>query len=133
MKPQGSVSLVAAFLLIPDVCPVALDVIFIPQRDSRFLNNVGNQFFHLCAIRYHVHFSGERSAPVTCNKSRKNWMTTCICSTRSSSSAVSSVSSMDTGFPLVSLDATPVIVSSKNKSPGLVLVLLLSTDTSVMH
>jgi hypothetical protein len=60
-------------------------------------------------------------------------MTTCIYSTRSSSSAVGSVSSMGTGSLLVSSDVIHVAVSSTNESPGLVLVLLFSTDTSVMH
>jgi hypothetical protein len=58
---------------------------------------------------------------------------TCIFSMSSSSSAVSSFSSMGTGSLFVSSDVTPIVVSSTNESHVLVLVLLLSTDTSVIH
>jgi hypothetical protein len=122
-----------AFLLIPDVCPVALDVISIPQWLALFANNRGAPFFLLCAIRNHTHFSGARSPPVTWSRSRKTFITTCIWSISSTSSIVRSVSSNGTGSLTVSLDVTPVVVSTTNETHGLVFVVMLSTDTSVMQ
>jgi hypothetical protein len=98
-----------------------------------FASNVGTPFFHRCAMRYQTHFSGAKSPPVTCSKSRKNWMISSILFTSASSSLVSSFSSIGTGYFVTSASVVPVVVSSTKESPGRVLIVDLSTETSVIH
>jgi hypothetical protein len=113
--------------------PTALDTISISRWLTFFAGNLGTSFPHLWAISYHKHFSGARSPNVTCSKSRKSCIYTCICYISSTSSSISYFSSIVTGSLVLLSDVTPVVVPSTNESPGIVLALLLYTNTKVMH
>jgi hypothetical protein len=80
-------------------------LIKIPLCVVLFASNVGTSFFHLCSLRYQTNFSGAKSPPVTCSKSRNNWMI-------ASSSLIRYFSSSGTGSFMTLSSAVPVVVSS---------------------
>jgi hypothetical protein len=90
-KPSAWCPSVGVFRLIPDTCPDALDVIKIDQCCGSICTSVGPPFFQWRPIKYHAQFSGARSPPVTCSKSRKNCIISSIMDTRPYSSLVSSL------------------------------------------
>jgi hypothetical protein len=98
-----------------------------------FASNVSTTFLHRCTMIYQTHFSGAKSPPVTCGMSRKNLMISSILFTIDSSSLVSSFSYIGTWPFVTSLSVVPIVVSSAKESPGRVLIVDLSTDTSVIH
>jgi hypothetical protein len=94
---------------------------------------VGTTLLHRWPIKYHEHFYGARSPPVTCSRLRKNCVISSILATKLSSSYVIPQTEDGIGSRLWLSSVTPVVVSSTNKSPGRVTVVLPSTDTSDMQ
>jgi hypothetical protein len=122
-----------AFLLTDEIVHVAFDFIVIPLYVVLFASNAGTPFFHRCEIRYQTHFFGAKSPPITCSKSRKNWMISSILFTIAFSSLVRSFSSIGNGYFVTSSSVIPVVLSSTKESPGFVLIVDLSTETSLIH
>jgi hypothetical protein len=122
---------IITFLLIPEVEPVARDRSDMPLCCSCGWRNLALPFFHLWQTRYHVHFSGARSHPVTWRISRKNCTMSCILVTNFSSLSVSYCNSTPVSSMSGSSFVAPQVVSSTNDSPGLICSSTPSTANNV--
>jgi hypothetical protein len=132
-KPKVRCPSMSAFRLIPKTYPDDLNVIEIDRCCGSILTTVGTPLFQRWPIKYHAHFSGARSPPVTCNKSRKNCIMSPIRGTKLSSSCVSPRTEDGIGSRFWLSSVAPVVVSSMNESPRCVSVVVPSTDTSDMQ
>jgi hypothetical protein len=84
-------------------------------------------------MRYHAHFSGARSPPVTWRVSIKNCTMSCILVTNFSLLHVSFCTSTPVGSMSELSCVAPHVVSSTNESPGLICSSIPSTATNLMQ
>jgi hypothetical protein len=121
------------FFFIPTVAPSLFDVRLMPLWLCLVCTIFAFPSFGRNAMRNHAHFSGARSPPVTCRRSRKYCMMSSICSISASSRSTSSRAALITGSAVISSSVTPHVVSSTNESPGLTFSSTPSIATNLMQ
>jgi hypothetical protein len=118
---------------MPTVVPSLFDVRFMPLWICLICTIFVFPSFHRNAMRNHAHFSGAKSPPVTCRRSRNYFMMTSMCLISFSSRSTNSKTALLTGSAVISSSVTPHVVSSTNESPGLTCSSTPSIATSLIQ